>query len=197
MRARGIEAYQAFGTADLGLIAFETSARNGMVVNEDLIMEIVQPGTGDPVTEGEIGEIVVTSLDLEHPWIRLAIGDLTAALPGLSPCGRSNMRIKGWMGRADQTTKVKGMFVRPEQVVEIGKRHPQLERLRLVVSRDGETDAMTLRAECGAPSEALRSEIAATLRAVTKLQGSVDLVAPASLPKDGKFISDERCVDSA
>jgi phenylacetate-CoA ligase len=192
MRARGIEAYQAFGTADLGLIAFETSARDGMVVNEDLIMEIVQPGTGDPVAEGEIGEIVVTSLDLEHPWIRLAIGDLTAALPGLSPCGRSNMRIKGWMGRADQTTKVKGMFVRPEQIAEIGKRHPQLERLRLVVSRDGETDAMTLRAECGAPNETLQSEIAATLRAVTKLQGSVDLVAPASLPKDGKVISDER-----
>jgi phenylacetate-CoA ligase len=194
MRARGVEAYQAFGTADLGLIAFETSARDGMVVNEDLIMEIVQPGTGDPVAEGEIGEIVVTSLDLEHPSIRLAIGDLTAALPGLSPCGRSNMRIKGWMGRADQTTKVKGMFVRPEQIAEIGKRHPQLERLRLVVSRDGETDAMTLRTECGAPSETLRSEIAATLRAVTKLQGSVDLVAPASLPKDGKVISDERTI---
>jgi phenylacetate-CoA ligase len=197
MRARGIEAYQAFGTADLGLIAFETSARDGMVVNEDLIMEIVQPGTGDPVAEGEIGEIVVTSLDLEHPWIRLAIGDLTGALPGLSPCGRSNMRIKGWMGRADQTTKVKGMFVRPEQIAEIGKRHPQLERLRLVVSRGGETDAMTLRAECFAPSEALRSEIAATLRAVTKLQGSVDLVGPGSLPKDGKVISDERNVDRA
>ena len=191
---RGIDAYQAFGTADLGLIAFETPARDGMVVNEDLIMEIVQPGTGDPVPEGEIGEIVVTSLDLEHPWIRLALGDLTAALPGLSPCGRSNMRIKGWLGRADQTTKVKGMFVRPEQVAEIGKRHPQLERLRLVVSRDGETDAMTLRAECGAPSETLRGEIAATLRAVTKLQGSVDLVAPASLPKDGKVISDERSI---
>jgi phenylacetate-CoA ligase len=197
MRARGVDAYQAFGTADLGLIAFETSARDGMVVNEDLIMEIVQPGTGDPVAEGEIGEIVVTSLDLEHAWIRLAIGDLTATLPGASPCGRSNMRIKGWMGRADQTTKVKGMFVRPEQIAEIGKRHPQLERLRLVVSRDGETDTMTLRAECGAPSEALRSEIAATLRAVTKLQGSVDLVAPASLPKDGKVISDERNVDRA
>lgn len=192
MRARGIEAYQAFGTADLGLIAFETSARDGLVVNEDLIMEIVRPGTGEPVVEGDIGEIVVTSLDLEHPWIRLAIGDLTAALPGSSPCGRSNMRIKGWLGRADQTTKVKGMFVRPEQIAEIGKRHPQLERLRLVVSRDGETDAMTLRAECGAPSETLRSEIAATLRAMTKLQGSVDLVAPASLPKDGKVISDER-----
>jgi phenylacetate-CoA ligase len=155
-------------------------------------MEIVRPGTGDPVPEGEIGEIVVTSLDLHHPWIRLALGDLTAALPGLSPCGRSNMRIKGWMGRADQTTKVKGMFVRPEQIAEIGKRHPQLERLRLVVTRDGETDAMTLRAESGSPSEALQSDIAATLRAVTKLQGGVELVAPGSLPKDGKVISDER-----
>src|SRR6266403_1456910 len=120
-----IEAYQAFGTADLGLVAFETPAREGMVVNEDLILEIVRPGTGDPVSEGDVGEIVVTSLDPVHPWIRLALGDLTATLPGNSPCGRSNMRIKGWMGRADQTTKVKGMFVRPEQVAEIGKRHPE------------------------------------------------------------------------
>jgi phenylacetate-CoA ligase len=190
--ARGIDAYQAFGTADLGLIAFETSARDGMVVNEDLIMEIVRPGTGDPVPEGEIGEIVVTSLDLHHPWIRLALGDLTAAFPGLSPCGRSNMRIKGWMGRADQTTKVKGMFVRPEQIAEIGKRHPELARLRLVVTREGETDAMTLRAECASVSDDLRSKIVATLRAVTKLQGAVDLVAPESLPNDGKVISDER-----
>jgi phenylacetate-CoA ligase len=194
IKSRGIDAYQAFGTADLGLIAFETPARDGMVVNEDLIMEIVRPGTGDPVAEGDVGEIVVTSLDPEHPLIRLALGDLTAALPGSSACGRTNMRIRGWMGRADQTTKVKGMFVRPEQIAEIGKRHPRLERLRLVVSRDGETDAMTLRAECGAPSETMRSEIAATLRAVTKLQGSVDLVAPASLPKDGKVISDERTI---
>jgi phenylacetate-CoA ligase len=192
IKGRGIDAYQAFGTADLGLIAFETSARDGMVVNEDLIMEIVRPGTGDPVPEGEIGEIVVTSLDPHHPWIRLALGDLTAALPGVSPCGRSNMRIKGWMGRADQTTKVKGMFVRPEQIAEIGKRHPELERLRLVVTREGEIDAMTLRAECGSPSETLRSEIALTLRAVTKLQGTVELVSPGSLPKDGKVISDER-----
>jgi phenylacetate-CoA ligase len=155
-------------------------------------MEIVRPGTGDPVPEGEIGEIVVTSLDPHHPWIRLALGDLTAALPGPSPCGRSNMRIKGWMGRADQTTKVKGMFVRPEQVAEIGKRHPELGRLRLVVTREGETDAMTLKAECASPSEALQSELAATLRAVTKLQGAVELVAPGSLPKDGRVISDER-----
>src|SRR5665213_3495264 len=171
IQSRGVDAYQAFGTADLGIVAFETSARDGMTVNEDLIVEVVRPGTGDPVTEGEVGEIVVTSLDLHHPWIRLALGDLTATLPGTSPCGRTNMRIKGWMGRADQTTKVKGMFVRPEQIAEIGKRHPALGRLRLVVSRDGETDVMTLRAECGAPSEPLRTEIASTLRAVTKLQG--------------------------
>src|SRR6202022_1511502 len=121
IKSRSVEAYQAFGTADLGLIAFETPAREGMVVNEDLILEIVRPGTGDPVSEGDVGEIVVTSLDLHPPWIRLAIGDLTAALPGHSACGRSNMRIKGWMGRADQATKVKGMFVRPEQVAEGGQ----------------------------------------------------------------------------
>jgi phenylacetate-CoA ligase len=192
IKSRGVDAYQAFGTADLGLIAFETSAREGMVVNEDLIMEIVRPGTGDPVAEGDVGEIVVTSLDLHHPWIRLALGDLTAVLPGKSPCGRSNMRIKGWMGRADQTTKIKGMFVRPEQVAEIGKRHPELTRLRLVVTRKGETDAMTLKAECASASEDLRSRIVATLRAVTKLQGAVDFVAPESLPNDGKVISDER-----
>jgi phenylacetate-CoA ligase len=192
IKSRGVDAYQAFGTADLGLIAFETSAREGMVVNEDLIFEIVKPGTGDPVPEGDVGEIVVTSFDPQHPWIRLALGDLTAALPGASPCGRSNMRIKGWMGRADQTTKVKGMFVRPEQVAEIGKRHPELGRLRLVVTREGEADLMTLRVECASPSEALRSEISASLRAVTKLQGSVKLVAPGSLPNDGKVIADER-----
>jgi phenylacetate-CoA ligase len=161
-------------------------------VNEDLILEIVKPGTGDPVAEGDVGEIVVTSLDPHHPWIRLALGDLTAALPGKSRCGRTNMRIKGWMGRADQTTKVKGMFVRPEQIAEIGKRHPELGRLRLVVTREGETDVMTLRAECTSPNEALRGEIASTLRAVTKLQGAVELMGEGSLPNDGKVISDER-----
>ena len=190
--SRGIEAFQSFGTADLGLVAFETSAHEGMVVNEDLIMEIVRPGTGDPVAEGDVGEIVVTSLDPHHPWIRLAIGDLTATLPGPSPCGRSNMRIKGWMGRADQTAKVKGMFVRPEQIAEIGKRHPELGRLRLVITRKAETDAMTLRCEFASPSDALRDQIAATLRTVTKLQGAVDLVTPGDLPNDGKIIADER-----
>lgn len=192
IKARGIDAYQAFGTADLGLIAFETEAREGMVVNEDLIMEIVGPGTGDPVSPGDVGEIVVTSLDPHHPWIRLALGDLTAALPGPSRCGRTNMRIKGWMGRADQTTKVKGMFVRPEQVAEIGKRHPALGRLRLVVTREGEADAMTLKAEADTSGDTLREEIAASLRAVTKLGGAVELVSPGALPNDGKVIADER-----
>jgi phenylacetate-CoA ligase len=192
IRARGIDAYQAFGTADLGIIAFETAAREGMVVNEDLIMEIVKPGTGDPVAPGDVGEIVVTSLDPHHPWIRLALGDLTAVLPGPSPCGRTNTRIKGWMGRADQTTKVKGMFVRPEQVAEIGKRHPALGRMRLIVTRQGETDAMTLKVESGTASDALREEVEGTLRAVTKLGGNVELVSPGALPNDGKVIADER-----
>ena len=192
IKGRGIEAYQAFGTADLGLIAFETEAREGMVVNEDLILEIVKPGTGDPVAPGDVGEIVVTSLDPHHPWIRLALGDLTAALPGTSPCGRTNMRIKGWMGRADQTTKIKGMFVRPEQIAEIGKRHAGLGRLRLVVTRQGETDAMTLRAEAATANDSLRDEVAASLRAVTKLGGAIELVGPGTLPNDGKVIADER-----
>jgi phenylacetate-CoA ligase len=192
IKARGIDAYQAFGTADLGVIAFETSAREAMVVNEDLIFEIVRPGTGDPVPDGDVGEIAVTSLDPDHPWIRLALGDLTAALTGQSPCGRSNMRIKGWMGRADQTTKIKGMFVRPEQIAEIGKRHPELGRLRLVVSRAGEVDVMTLRAESATADPGLREAVSATLRAVTKLGGIVDLVAAASLPNDGKVIADDR-----
>ena len=192
IKARGIDAYQSFGTADLGLIAFETAGREGMVVNEDLILEIVRPGTGDPVADGEVGEVVVTTLDPDHPWIRLAIGDLTAALPGASPCGRTNMRIKGWMGRADQTTKVKGMFVRPEQIAEIARRHPELARLRLVVARENEQDTMTLRCESASSSEALRAAIAATLRTVTKLGGDVELRAPGSLPNDGKVIADER-----
>src|SRR5471032_341838 len=192
IKSRGVDAYQAFGTADLGLIAFETSARDGMTVNEDLIMEIVRPGTGDSVTDGDVGEIVVTSLDPDHPWIRLALGDLTAAQPGASRCGRTNLRIKGWMGRADQTTKVKGMFVRPEQIAEIGKRHPELGRLRLVVTREGETDVMTLKAEIAVPSDQLREAVAATLRAVTKLSGTVVWAAPQSLPNDGKVIADER-----
>jgi phenylacetate-CoA ligase len=192
IKSRGVDACQAFGTADLGLIAFETSAREGMVVNEDLIFEIVRPGTGDAVPEGDVGEIVVTSLDPHHPWIRLALGDLTAAIPGPSPCGRTNMRIKGWLGRADQTTKVKGMFVRPEQVAEIGKRHPELGRLRLVVTREGEADVMTLKAEAAVSDAGLQQAVTTTLRAITKLGGTVDLVPAGSLANDGKAIADER-----
>ena len=191
---RGIDAYQAYATADVGMIAYETTAREGMVVNEDLILEIVRPGTGDPVPEGEVGEVVVTNLDSNYPQIRLALGDLSAVVPGPSPCGRTGMRIKGWMGRADQTTKVKGMFVRPEQIAEIGKRHPELGRLRLVVTREGEADAMTLRAESAAPGEGLRAAVTATLQGATKLKGAVDLVAPGTLPNDGKVIADERPV---
>jgi phenylacetate-CoA ligase len=192
---RGIAAYQAYATADLGFIAYETAARNGLVVNEDIIVEIVRPGTGDPVPEGEAGEIVVTTLNPFHPWIRLALGDLTAAMPGMSACGRTNMRIKGWMGRADQSTKVKGMFVRPEQVAEIGRRHPGLGRLRLVVTRAGEADDMTLKVEAEKPDDALAVEIARTLHGVMKLKGSVSFAAPGSLPNDGKVISDERTYD--
>jgi phenylacetate-CoA ligase len=193
--AKGIEAYQAYATADLGFIAYETSARAGLVVNEDIIVEIVRPGTGDPVAEGEVGEIVVTTLDPHHPFIRLALGDLTAVMPGASPCGRTNMRIRGWMGRADQATKVKGMFVRPEQVAEIGRRHPDLGRLRLVVTREGETDIMTLHVEAAAPGDELAGAIGATLLSVTKLKGVVSFAAPGSLPNDGKVIADERKYD--
>ena len=144
------------------------------------------------MAEGDVGEIVVTSLDLHHPWIRLALGDLTAVLPGRSPCGRSNMRIKGWMGRADQTTKVKGMFVRPEQIAEIGRRHPELGRLRLVVTREGETDVMTLKAEAASTESKLQEAVTATLRGVTKLGGTVELVPIGALPNDGNVIVDER-----
>src|SRR2546429_1519815 len=181
-----------YATADLGCIAYESPARGGLVLSEDVLLEIVRPGTGEPVAPGEVGEVVVTSFDHDRPWIRLALGDLSAVLPGISPCGRTNMRIKGWMGRADQTTKVKGMFVRPEQIGEIGKRYPALDRLRLVVTREGDADVMTLKAACASPSEALRGELSATLRAVTKLGGNVELVALGSLLNDGKVISDER-----
>ena len=193
LKRRGIDAYQTYATADLGLVAYETLARQGMVVNEDVLLEIVRPGTGDPVAEGEVGEVVVTSFDEHHPLIRLALGDLSALLAGRSPCGRTNARIKGWMGRADQTAKVKGMFVRPDQIAEVAKRHPELKRLRLVVTREGEQDAMTLKAEA-AGDAALAAKVADSLQAVTKLKGAVELVAPGSLPNDGKVIADERKV---
>ena len=194
IKARGVDAYQAYATADVGLIAYETKARDGLVVNEDVILEIVRPGTGDPVAPGEVGEIVVTTLDPHHPVIRLALGDLTQALAGVSACGRTNMRIRGWMGRADQTAKVKGMFVRPEQVAEIGRRHPELARLRLVVSRANEQDQMLLRAETSSSSDDLARSIGDSVIAVTKLKAAIDLVAPGSLPNDGKVIADERPV---
>jgi phenylacetate-CoA ligase len=192
IRDRGIDAYQIYATADLGCIAFETSAREGMVVSEDVLLEVVRPGTGEPVAPGEVGEVVVTSFDHHHPWIRLALGDLSAVLPGASPCGRTNTRIRGWMGRADQTTKVKGMFVRPEQVAEIGRRHSELLRLRLVVGRRGETDVMTLKAESTSRDKAVELAVAETLRAITKLGGTVELVDPGSLPNDGKVVEDLR-----
>jgi phenylacetate-CoA ligase len=194
VKACGIDAYQSYATADIGIIAYETAARDGLVVNENLILEIVRPGTGDPVAEGEVGEILITSLDPHHPLIRLAVGDLTAALPGTSACGRTNMRIKGWMGRADQTTKIKGMFVRPEQVAEIARRHPEVSRLRLVVGRKGEMDTMLLKAELYAEPKGLVDALSATLQAVTKLKGIVDIVPMGALPNDGKVISDERPV---
>jgi phenylacetate-CoA ligase len=165
-----------------------------MVVNETAIVEIVRPGTGDPVAEGDVGEVVVTSFNPDYPMIRLATGDLSAILAGRSPCGRTNMRIKGWMGRADQTTKVKGMFVHPGQVAEIAKRHPELGRVRLSVTREAEQDVMTLAAECAGEARGLADAVAASVQAVTKLKGRVKLVTPGSLPNDGKIIADERSV---
>ena len=194
LAGRGVDVLQCYATADAGVISYESSAREGMIVNETLILEIVRPGTGDPVPEGEVGEIVVTVFNPDYPMIRLATGDMSAVLSGVSPCGRTNMRIRGWMGRADQTTKVKGMFVHPGQVTDILKRHPELARVRLAVSRENEQDAMTLLAECAAPAAGLSDAVAVTLQAVTKLKGAVKLVAPGTLPNDGKVIADERTV---
>jgi phenylacetate-CoA ligase len=193
-RAVGIDAYQAYAVADVGVVAYESAAREGLIVNEDLIVEIVRPGTGDAVAEGEVGEVLVTHVNPHHPVIRLALGDLSAVLPGPSPCGRTAMRIKGWMGRADQTAKVKGMFVRPEQVAEVARRHPELGKVRLVVTRADEADAMTLRVEVPQAQPGLIEALAASLQAVTKLKGAVELVPVGSLPNDGKVIADERPV---
>jgi phenylacetate-CoA ligase len=193
---RGVAVLQCYAIADTGVIAYESEAQDGMIVNETLIVEIVRPGTGDPVPDGEVGELVVTSFNPDYPMIRLATGDLSAVLPGVSPCGRSNMRIKGWMGRADQTVKVKGMFVQPGQLAELGKRHPELQKLRLVVGRADQQDTMTLLAECAQPGATLAATAAASLQSLTKMRGVVKLVAPGSLPNDGKVIADERPVDS-
>jgi phenylacetate-CoA ligase len=191
-KERGVAVYQAYATAEAGIIAYESPALEGLIVDEGVILEIVRPGTGDPVPEGEVGEVVVTTFNRDYPMIRLATGDLSAVLPGASPCGRTNMRIRGWLGRADQTTKVKGMFVHPEQVAELARRHPELKRLRLVVARKGEQDTMTLKAESAGQDAALATAVGETLAQVTKLKGEVQLVAPGTLPNDGKVISDER-----
>lgn len=190
--ARGVAVLQAYAIAEVGVIAYESSAHDGMVVNENIIVEIVRPGTGDPVSDGEVGEVVVTSFNTDYPMIRLATGDLSAVLAGRSPCGRTNTRIKGWMGRADQTAKIKGVFVHPGQVVEVAKRHPELGRVRLRVTREAEQDVMMLAAECAVPTRVLERAVAASLQAVTKLKGRVELMAPGTLLNDGKIIADER-----
>jgi len=190
---RGIACLQGYGTADLGSIAYESAALEGMIVDEGVIVEIVRPGTGDPVPEGEVGEVVVTSLNPDYPLIRFGTGDLSAVLSGPSPCGRTNMRIKGWMGRADQTTKVKGMFVRPEQVADLVARHPEIQRARVTVTRQGEADhmAVDVEAEGGDPAA-----FAASVEAVMKLKGALRVVPLNSLPNDGKVIDDQRTYDA-
>jgi phenylacetate-CoA ligase len=197
MRVRGIAVTQMYGSADLGLIAYESLDKNGavcegMILEEALILEIVRPGTGDPVAEGEVGEVVITSFNKDYPLIRFATGDLSAVLPGKSPCGRSNVRIKGWMGRADQSTKVRAMFVTPKQVDEITKRHAEILRARLVVSGEPGADQMTLKCEVRERPAGLAEAIVASIRDLTKLRGDVELVAPGSLPNDGKVIEDLR-----
>ena len=194
---RGVAVYQAYATAELGIIAYESADSDGtplpgMVVAENLILEIVRPGTNDPVPDGEVGEVVVTRFDPLYPLVRLGTGDLSAIMPDPSPCGRTNLRIRGWMGRADQRTKVKGMFVDPNQVAELLRRHPEAGRARLVVSRSGTADVMVLKIEAASTTGGLAAAMTATLRDVTKLGGTVEIVEPGSLPNDGKVISDER-----
>ena len=190
--ARGIAGYQCYATADVGLIAFETAAREGLVLDEGVIVEIVRPGTGDPVADGEVGELVVTSLNPVYPLIRFGTGDLSAVLAGPCPTGRTNTRIKGWMGRADQTTKIRGMFVHPAQVDAIAKRFPEVVRARLVVTGEMANDAMTLKVETAGEPAALASRIGEAIRDITKLRGEVELLPLGSLPNDGKVIEDAR-----
>lgn len=188
----GVDVLQSYGTADLGSVAYESSAMEGMIIDEGVLVEIVQPGTGDPVAEGEVGEVVVTTFSEVYPLIRFATGDLSAVLPGVSPCGRTNMRIKGWMGRADQSTKVKGMFVHPSQVMDIARRHPEIKGARLVVDSVDNTDMMTLKCVVEAGDESLSQAIAESIQTVTKLRGGVEFVAADALPADGKVIDDIR-----
>lgn len=190
--SQGVEAYQCYATADLGLIAYETEAREGLVLDEGVIVEIVRPGTGDPVPEGEVGELVVTALQPDYPLIRLGTGDLSAILSGSCPSGRTHQRIKGWMGRADQTTKIKGMFVHPSQVAEVTRRFPEIGRARLVVTGEMANDQMTLKVEAGQRADGLAERLAEAVRDVTKLRSAIELVAPGSLPNDGKVIEDAR-----
>jgi phenylacetate-CoA ligase len=193
MRARGVDAYQCYATADVGLIAYETAAREGLVLDEGVIVEIVRPGTGDPVPEGEVGELVITTLNPDYPLIRFGTGDLSAILPGICPTGRTGQRIKGWMGRADQTTKIRGMFVHPGQVAEIVKRFPEVSKARLVVTGEMANDQMTLHVETALLSDdALKARVSEAVRDVTKLRGDVHLVAQGSLANDGKVIEDAR-----
>ena len=191
----GVRALQTYASADLGNIAYETDAMQGLIVDEDIILEILRPGTGDPVATGDVGEVVVTKLDRDYPLVRFATGDLSAILPGISPCGRTNMRIKGWMGRADQTTKVKGMFVHPGQVASVVKRHPEILKARLVVDNPGGADRMTLHCEVANAPAGLAAAVADSLRDVTKLRGEVSLRKPGELPNDGKVIEDAKKYD--
>jgi phenylacetate-CoA ligase len=191
LQERGIAAFQAYGTADVGVIAYESEAREGLVASEDVIVEIVRPGTGEPVAEGEVGEVVVTPFNSDYPLVRFATGDLSALLPGVSPCGRTNQRLRGWMGRADQATKVRGMFVHPHHVAEVLRRHG-LARARLTVDNEAGEDRMTLAVEHAGGDAALAGALEATLREVMKVRGSVAWTAPGSLPNDGKVIDDAR-----
>jgi phenylacetate-CoA ligase len=189
---RGIAGYQCYASADLGLIAYETEAREGLVLDEGVIVEIVRPGTGDPVAEGEVGELVVTTLNPDYPLVRFGTGDLSAVLPGTCPTGRTNLRIKGWMGRADQTVKVRGMFVHPGQVADIARRFPEVLKARLVVSGEMANDSMHFQVETTSAPSGLDQRISEVIRDVTKLRGTVQLMAPGSLPNDGKVIEDAR-----
>jgi phenylacetate-CoA ligase len=194
--AQGIQTVlQWYGTADVGLIAYESEAMDGMVLDEDLILEIVRPGTGEPVPDGEVGEVVVTSFNPDYPMIRFGTGDLSAVMTSPSPCGRTNVRIRGWLGRADQTTKVRGMFVQPAQVAEIMRRHPEVRRARLVIEGEMANDRMTLKVEADDRSQALADRLVVTVREITKLRGEVALLAVGTLPNDGKVIEDARKYD--
>jgi phenylacetate-CoA ligase len=189
----GLDVYQCYATADLGLIAYESPACEGLISDEGVLIEIVRPGSGDPVPDGEVGELLVTTFNPEYPLIRFATGDLSAIMPGESPCGRTNKRIEGWLGRADQTTKVRGMFIHPSQVADVLKRHPEINKGRLVVDSQDHADVMTLRCELtGNPPEELAAALADSIREVCKLRGGVEFVAPGSLPNDGKIIDDTR-----